>query len=529
MKMIDRKWVLFGVVTGVITVFFALFSYYTPLAFDDLMFKYRYLDYTGGEEHFSWSALLDYAKELRANDNGRLSNIICGPLIVLLPHWLLAVTVGVGFALMYTLIVRIGAPGRKVSPYVLILVFAAGFVLLPFRNHIIVFDYVLNYLFPTLFVLWFVVLICRVYSVRLSKARFLGAILITIIAAMFHEGFSVSVCVALGVFALSRCFRLPLQWWILAVLFGLVTIWVVTAPGVMMRADRELAGRTLRETIVFVITVLPAVSLMLGFFALSFFNRTFRARTRHIFATPALSILAIASVAASVLTLMVNSDPRSGWPAEVMAMPVLLSFVNFRRFFASRRVRVGAWALLAIVCVFCGNVIRWQRIYYVQSKEIEQLLDESESGTIFYDIIDPRSTRLGTLFMVTRDQWVLSFHYYCLSEDVNRPRKEYAVVPVALRDFSPDVARPISGTGHLFEYNGVLAGYDGKYEREATGWYGEDSSYTFTTDDGSVYPNHNCLRLRFRTPDGKVYMYVYPVVPIEGRIVKADFEGKTER
>ena len=188
-------------------VLFGVLSYFVPYAYDDIVFYQLYYDYSNGENVFSLKALYHYAQEIRAYDNGRLSNILCGPAIIFIPKWLFAIFTGVGFAIMYWLMsVMAGIRRNRLTNFIL-LSGAASFFLLPMRDHIFVCDYILNYLWPTIFILWFIRLLCRAQTGNLSATGFLGALFVTVCAAWFHEGFSVPVCIGLAGLCVIRKFR----------------------------------------------------------------------------------------------------------------------------------------------------------------------------------------------------------------------------------------------------------------------------------------------------------------------------------
>lgn len=510
---------LCGALLSIAVVFF-LYSYFTPLAFDDLMFKFRYLDHSRGSHSFSWSAISAYAEEIRNFDNGRLSNILCAPVVLMLPHWLFSLVTGLCFALLYWLMLYVADIPRRAWSVGAVFVWAASLILLPFRNHIILCDYLLNYLYSSIFILWFVIILSKTAHKNISPIRFIGALLIAVIAAWFHEGFSAPVCIAFACYTVRRNFRLPWQWWLLCIVFGLVALQTSFAPGVMARANREFLGHSLFEIAKIIIFVLPAVLLMIGVFVAALFNSRIRAITKKILDNPLLFILAVASIAASTIILVLDSDPRSGWPAELFAMIVLIAFIPRSNWALTRSIRICAATLYLLMIIFFANVIRWQHKFMIQNNEILSLLEKSENGTIFYDIINPRSTRFSTLFLITREQWVESFHYNCLSQDVTL-KKEYAVVPAALKNFKPEFAEPIAGSAGLWNYKGFLVGKDGDYGPKDEDWYSDCGSYDFTTADGRRYHNQICLKLRFRLPDGKAYMYVYPYIPVDGTIIEA--------
>lgn len=509
-----------------ISLLFGLYSYFTPEAFDDFLFKGIYIEYNEGETNFSFSALIDYASEIRQNDNGRLSNILCAPAMLFLPHWLFAVISGIGFAMIYLLMAEIARISTRRRAASILAVCAFSLVLLPFRNSIIVCDYLLNYLYPSLAILFLIYLLKDIESRKTGWLFITCTSLVAIIAGWFHEGFSAPVCMGFGVFALYKRFRLPLRWWIPVILFVLATIWTVTAPGTFARADRELGGHSLSEKLNICLTVLPAVMIMLVLWVVSFRIRRLKTAFSALFHRQETLVLFVASLVAAVMILSINSDARAGWPGELYAFTFILSLAPLLHISVSQKLTCGVSAVIyLLLCSFFINLIVCQRKFYKQSEEIIGLLEKSDNGTIFYDIIDPASTqmRLTTLFMTTRFLWVTSFHYRSLSGlyDVTdkSTKHEFAVVPSALSSFDLKKSRPIESDKSIWEYNDILVA---KNIMDDQPRYAGERIFRFETADGRIFDSATCFVIRFTAPDGEKFDYIYPFIPVHGKIVKAE-------
>lgn len=179
-------------------------------------------------------------------------------------------------------------------------------------------------------------------------------------------------------------------------------------------------------------------------------------------------LLTLSAVFAGMIPLMINSDPRAGWPAELYAMILLATLfssiltkkLDFRMLF------YPALALYLLTCLFFGNVLMWQYRFLKQHEEIERLLSKSESGTIFYDIINPRDVRLITLFLPVRYQWVTSLQYTVINNPDKGSEKYYSVVPAVLKHYSEAKADRLEGSANLSAFENVLVGSDGGYRNE---------------------------------------------------------------
>lgn len=505
-------------------VVFGLYSFFTPYVIDDMMFTGEYLRCNGGDSTFSLSSLADYARQVRQVDNGRLSNILVPVVTLMTPHWLFAAITGAGFALMFYLMTRIARIPAERRAGIILVTWALSLILLPWRNYIIVCDYLLNYLYPTLFILAFVILMAEATDGRLSAGRFVAALVIAPIAAWFHEGFSFSICMGLAALAMVRRFRLSGQWWALAVVFGAVAVYVALAPGILNRANNEFNGMGVWEKAKFVLSILPAVGAALCVFAGCSFSARLRPVVRTLLGRPAFLILLVAMVSLSALLLILNSDSRSGWPCEIFALIILQSFVPFLHLRPSKVLNGALIALYCAMVLFFCHVIRWQYRFWVQHRQIEALMNESPTGTAYYDIIDPRSARVSTLFMATRNPWVLPYQFNVINNNNAAGEGRYfSVVPTVLRDYSEGAGRPVAGSANLIDYKGVLVGEDGHYVEQGNGYYSDDEVYDIVGADGTLYPGVHCMRVRFADSDGKYQMYVYlpSYIPVPVRRVES--------
>lgn len=166
----------------------------------------------------------------------------------------------------------------------------------------------------------------------------------------------------------------------------------------------------------------------------------------------------------------------------------------------------------------------WQYRFLKQHEEIERLLSKSESGTIFYDIINPRDVRLITLFLPVRYQWVTSLQYTVINNPDKGSEKYYSVVPAVLKHYSEAKADRLEGSANLSAFENVLVGSDGGYRNENEGRHSDEAIYNFETESGDEYHYVTCFRVRFKDMDGIWRMYIWPSShSISGKIVKADF------
>ena len=514
-SILPNKNISVGLILISFVILFGMVSYYVPYAFDDIAFYKLYTDYSDGENVFSFKTLYNYALEIRADDNGRLSNILCGPAIAFIPKWMFAIFTGVGFALMYWLMnFIIGISRSRLATFIL-LSCACSFFLLPMRDHIFVCDYILNYIWPSIFIFWFIWLLSHAQKGNLSVPGIIGSIFVAIFAAWFHEGFSVPVCIGLAFLCIVKKFKFSWQWWILVVVFGIVSIWVTCAPGVLMRANTEFNGLSIAGKIKIAVTQFPAVILLLIFLIISIKNKSFASIRTKLLNNPITFVTTVSAFAGLIIVLCINSAPRASWPGEIFSLVSLLYVLSKTELLSLRYFRFIPLLCYVFICFLLTTTIIWQKRFFDENNEIFKQLSESEEGTIYYDIIDPTQARWPTLGMAVNDLWSNDWHYGCLSELLDKP---CAVVPTALKDFSIEKAQRIDGPDSLMVYKGLLIGPERNYKRCKDVYLGDISDYQFTTDSNKDTVIIPCLSTRFVMPDGRKYTYIAPFYDIEGEI-----------
>lgn len=497
-------------------ILFGLLSYFVPYAYDDILFNQLYIEHSNGEKIFSFKILYNYALEIRNTDNGRLANIICGPAIIFIYKWIIAISSGIAFALMFRLMNLAAGISRSRLSYFIILTCFLSFFLLPMRDHIIVFDYILNYVWSSVFILLFIWLLCKAQSGNLSVPGFVGSILVAVLAAWFHEGFSLPVCIGFAFLCVYKKFAFNWQLWVLAIVFGSITIWEVLAPGTLLRANNEFNGYTIVEKIKIALTQFPAVIILFIFMILSLTNKWMGEIRKNLLSNPLTFITTIAAFTGFIISLSIKSQARASWPGELYAFVSLLYILSKTRVSTFRYLKYIAIICYVIICLFMVNVIIWQKRFFDENNEIYKQLTLSDNGTIFYDIIDPKQARWPTLGLATNDLWINNWPIACLSDFLNKP---CSVVPTVLKNFNIEKAHSIEGPDGLMEYEGVLIGPEREYEFCREDYFGDVSTYQFTIENQNEPLTIPCLCNRFIMPDGKKYTYIYPLSPICGKII----------
>lgn len=462
---IAKPTLAFWITAAVIAVTFGVLQWFVPLAFDDWMFV-SVLREQGG-------SLVDFARVTRQVDNARLANILCPVMAVGLPRWLVACLCGLATAVMYALMARlahVGATG-------LALIWAVSLILMPWLDNIIVLDYMLNYVFSSCAALAFIYIICVAAKGRLSGAFLTLGVILAILAGWMHEGFAAPLCVALGIFALTRKLRISGQWWLLFGALVLATAWTVSAPGILARAGSETGNFW---------DIMPPAKLAYCSLGIALMAAALLATAilrRQVFAqvckSPVFIVLVAWCLVATVMALVLRPNMRYFWVPDMSAL-IVTAMVAARWFSEpAPAVKRGVWIVVTVaMCAEMCHLIYWQRVFYKQESEILAAVEASPTGTVFYDLNHGKTLPMTALSIPVDKAWYV-WNTYCVLNQWHQTfdRKVVSVLPADLRGASSDEMVPMADApgfydlrGHIFKrghsayhsYTEYLPGPDGR-------------------------------------------------------------------
>lgn len=435
---VPALWFLIAVLWGVVYLL-------TPFQVDDLQFLGTYRAHNGMSDSFSIAGWWDYIREIRQCDSARVSNVLAIPAMIWAPWnlifpWL----TGMLTATMIWMASRY-ALGRSLDWRGFGLIWLLIAVFLPWRNFILTVTYSLNYVYPsvlTMFVVWLIMGTDR------WNWRFLVGLPLVIVAGWWHEGFAATALCGLGTVMLIRKGRMPLQWWILCLVYGFTVIALVSSPLVVGRMAHESTdpGRWIKLSFAFdALTAIGMVLSILG--ALTF--RAGRRRLGELCAGWKFPLWTVVALSGTCLAFLFTYTPRvCFWPS--LAAIIVLGMIwrpIWTRLGPTFRTAVGIVTVLLCTANLL-YVIYWQARYDRQYREIMSELDESSTGTVFYDVIPITALPKLTLYYPSKEMWVTQFHFRSLS--AARGNLQVAVVPVSLRDATP---------GNTVRLNGNIPAY----------------------------------------------------------------------
>lgn len=415
-----------------IAVLWGVLYYLTPFQVDDLAFIGSYRELNSMSDSFSLKAWWDFVCEIRVGDSARVGNILMIPSALWTPwKWLFPWLTGLMTAAMIYMAARY-AFGRSLDWTSLGLVWILTAVFLPWRNFIVTNTYSLNYVYPSVLTLGLVWLIM---NVRGWGWRFWVTLLLAVAAGWWHEGFAATALCGLGLVMLLRRGRMSVQWWIICLAYGITLLILVSSPLVVGRMAYESTdpGRWIHPG--FAYDSLMAVTLLfsvLGFL----FTRRGRRRLGGLFGEWKFPLFLTVSVCGTLLAFIFTYTPRvCFWPslASIIALGILWRSV-WLSFSVRIRSVVGIGAILVAV-LHLVHVIDWQSRYYQQDKLLNEMIEASPTGTVFYDLIPTQGLPKTTLYYPSKEMWFTLFHYHCLS--LSQGGRQIAVVPRSLENARP--------------------------------------------------------------------------------------------
>ncbi len=438
--------------------------------------------------------LAEYISFVRYEENGRLTNIICGPWMVYLAKWLRAGLL----ALFTTAMLRTGAmllPRRDAVP---LLLWGAFAVLLPWRAGLFIDDITLNYVPVSAMLFLLVVTFLR------PGGHIIGWSIFAFFTALMHEGADMVIVFAIGIYTLIHRFRLSRRQWAIICAYALGTAVLLSSYGIWAKFGASTAPTLSPKA---VIMALPG-SLLLGvalLLALIFRPGHLRALFKDsTFAVSCFAALGGAFVAAATGFGYL----RSGWFGEGFAL-VAITWVVLAIF--PRKIIAALCTLTAIaLAIVYSSAICLQNHYRKEHLEILAAIDASPTGTVFRDL-DPHCPKIALNYPAS-DTWLDATQL--LIVNLIQSEKAIVVVPTVLAGFTPAQSEPLPGDAEAMIFGGeiiipdrpfLLTDGQGKpYER----LFVDFADFVADTPEGAK--KMPAFLRRFTAGDGRAYVLVTP-------------------
>lgn len=542
-----------GYRAGILFIYVCFVAIYwvTPLYGDDLCFIKDYAAHTGSNE-LTIRGICDFFVYNWHTENGRIPNLLfVTPFVMAFGRhagaFILAIFATGMVAETALLSARIVGRPRVAGSH-LAFVWAVSTATLSWYNNCFLASHALNYVLPTWMMLWLVRLVILTSEHKISGWRLALTAFFALLCGWMHEGCSAMLLGGLGLWIISRKFRMPASTWIVVAMVAVGFALTMSSPMIWMRVSLE--NHAVADVAV---ATPPMPTIPLTANPAPVYTRIWNLLWRVM---PLLIILGVTAgvslcftrgrealtelwqrqymrIAFSVVTgiamwtVLARHNAGVTWFPQAMGL-VLFSALAFK--FVDGRIPAKAlkWAtgltFAAIGAVFV-SATAWTSSKNKEFQEIMAEAQASPNGTVFRDLL-PRP-HAPTLRLLPEEAWRSNMHLFAINSHEN---KVINVVPAALRDFSAAKGRRINGNAHLMEYKGALiAPYSPlEYDRidlpceVPTDYY----DYVLAVDGEEGGFPRLTTRYVFTAADGTRWLYLEPVFGLDSsRITGADISA----
>ena len=489
---ISLSWAVFAFVA----IAFGFFYFTVPPMEDDILFFKEMLDMgtnADGSVDF-WQGWKDSISNRYLTDNARLANVV-GELMLLLPHWLgiapIVACVVFGFWLMPKL-----AEIRRENP-VQMAFLAVLFVFLPVwgdKMSSLIFAY--NYVVEIPLTVGCMLLFFSPRKVNPALAFILG-----LVAGTWHESMPIFLLAgAFAVFVFRRdMLRADRIWLLSGLLLGFCYLYCAPAWQFRMKAAAKFHESEPKVAIYF-----DSFLILLGLCLICLCKKKFR----HLVKSP-LVIFTLFGSAMLIVPVVMSGRPRPAWPGMI-ACCCAIAWLLFRmcpRFFSCKSVKGN-------VCV--GLLFAFTALHMIALNSYALTLRKELPALNEALIRDEKVDRKGQIFLDLTYTWETPWftfrrpnhqiHIFWETEYLYRKRAFHPspvrVIPTELRDFSPEKAKPVSGSPGLWNYKGEIVSTNLEYRHVggATTHFGRWQEWTpihansFQADNGETYVYFQTMR-----------------------------------
>lgn len=543
-----------GYRAGILFIYVCFVAIYwvTPLYGDDLCFIKDYAAHTGSNE-LTIRGICDFFVYNWHTENGRIPNLLfVTPFVMAFGRhagaFILAIFATGMVAETALLSARIVGRPRVAGSH-LAFVWAVSTATLSWYNNCFLASHALNYVLPTWIMLWLVRLVILTSEHKISGWRLALTAFFALLCGWMHEGCSAMLLGGLGLWIISRKFRMPASTWIVVAMVAVGFALTMSSPMIWMRVSLEnhavadvAVATPPMPTIPLTANPAPVYTriwnllwrvmpllIILGVTAgVSLCFTRGREALTELWQRQYMRIAAFSVVTGIAMwTVLARHNAGVTWFPQAMGL-VLFSALAFK--FVDGRIPAKAlkWAtgltFAAIGAVFV-SATAWTSSKNKEFQEIMAEAQASPNGTVFRDLL-PRP-HAPTLRLLPEEAWRSNMHLFAINSHEN---KVINVVPAALRDFSAAKGRRINGNAHLMEYKGALiAPYSPlEYDRidlpceVPTDYY----DYVLAVDGEEGGFPRLTTRYVFTAADGTRWLYLEPVFGLDSsRITGADISA----
>ena len=368
----------------IIATIYAVLTWVMPLYIDDWVFLYRWNEVNASKD-FSFDGMARFFSLNRDLDNSRLSNFLTPFTTVFSPFKEIFPFInGLFYALMVMLVQKFSCNfSSKKDVAMIIFSWACLIVFLPWFDYILSYDYTLNYVWSSVVALTFILILIKSEEKGWTWQRTVLGFIFAFLTAGFHEGFGVPTLCGMGLWMIFRKGRMSWQFWAMAVIIAVVSIYLMLSKGMVYRLTNTMEGQRYFPSyrIYLIVIVIAAVCLLLSFF------RKGREIISTSCKTPMFPICLGIFISGYVIGLSTAMLPRCYFYGnEALVIILLCILFNALNHINKRALLTSCVFGLLLICVAQSiSVIYWQKRYGDECREVYSLLDKSENGVVFHD------------------------------------------------------------------------------------------------------------------------------------------------
>ncbi|MCH5218669.1 MAG: hypothetical protein J1F07_09035 [Muribaculaceae bacterium] len=448
-----------SIILILIAALYAAMSYITPLYLDDWGYMSVWRDDVGGGS-FSLSTLARYAEYVRGFDNGRIPNItaplesIFSPGRELFPLFTgLLLALSIWFALRFA--------SSRPSALRLVVMWAFFILFIHWRDTLFERIYSFNYIWAgavTLLFLWLLRRGERQGGSSGSDNRrgsspwlFAATLVMAFLAGGWHEAFAAATLCGLFLLAATRRFRLSGRFYAAVAVYFIAMLIFALSPGMLRRLGSSMGGPqwhlSWKYFLVVYVFGLTVVCLLL--------SRKGRGVLLEALRSDVFIVCLGIMAAGFAIGFLTANTPRSFyWPSLAAIVATLLLIFRMPLRLSPLARRLSTLAIAGLCTAQTALAIYWQARYTEDFNRIMALLEESETGTVFYDSPNPLYPPKATLGIPYANAWRSPFHYHLLWQWYMTP--VIGVVPSDLRDADLSEGQPSAQVPRAVNYRGHL-------------------------------------------------------------------------
>ena len=510
-----------GLILSAVAVFYGLLYYFTPYYMEDLFYLGFFLEFNEGVRSFDLDSFFKTVCYIHENDASRIANFIA--LIFSSSELKIteAVLSGILTAFIFWLMAKMASTKEK---WALLPAFIGIFLFLFNRycsQDFYVLSYTTNYIYSAVLSLCSVILFERADSGRLTNPMMALACVIVFLAGGIHEGFSFPVLGGLGVYALTKRFRLSRKWWILLVFFFLGVMVIATAPCLYERSAYEVNKHDFWAVFNASAKFPSYIALLL---VISLVFKKVRETMKRLLTRQSFLVLVVAFILSLLICYMLTPVKRYAWFPTILI--IIIAAKTFSEFIPKSLIKIWITipiGVLAAVLVLYPKIdlLKWVKEQSEEDRYIHQLIDNSKYGTVYYDI-KPIPARFA--YHGQGNYWKNSTQFDGLNTYSKKGRIQN-VLPTSMKGYELGKGDTIPGTAGFVLYNGNLVNLDSASVGGLSWQFNEAvcrlSPYELTTEDGETFVADICQK-SFKTEGGNTAFHCVVWKPNVGKIIKAN-------